>query len=104
VPIAGRPPSVLVLHLALRVCAVLYQSKSLLPISCCYWLGPKGFAYSGRYPTCSEPRIHRSKQVTIRCCDKRACSPKTGQNSLTPVSIFRAFSRSHPLFDNPSKI
>lgn len=35
-PIVGRPPSVLVLHLAMCVCAVLYQSKSLLPVSCCY--------------------------------------------------------------------
>ena len=68
------------------------------------WLGPKGFAYSGRYPTSPEPRIHRSNQVTLRCCDQRACSPKTGQHSLTPVSIFRALSCSHALFDNPSKI
>jgi hypothetical protein len=72
--------------------------------SVCYWLGPKGFAYSGRYPTCSGPRIHWSNQVMLRCCDQRACSPKTGQHSLTPVSIFRASSRTHPLFDNPSKI
>ena len=69
-----------------------------------YWLGPKGFAYSGRYPTCSEPRIHRSNQVMLRCCDQRASCPKTGQHPLTPVSIFRAFPDSHALFDNPSKI
>jgi hypothetical protein len=56
-----------------------------------YWLGPKGFAYMHRYPTCSEPRIHRSNQVTLRCCDERASSPKTGQHFSHLSRFFELF-------------
>jgi hypothetical protein len=73
----------------LRVDAVIGWAQRALPIA---------------VDTCSEPRIHRSNQVTIRCCDQRASCPKTGQHPLTPVSIFRAFPDSHALFDNPSEI
>jgi hypothetical protein len=60
-------------------------------LSAHYWLGRKGFAYSGRYPTCSEPRIHRSNQVTIRCCDQRVLPENWSKLSHTCLD-FSSFS------------